>query len=93
MQVLSNGRVRRTAAEWQSILDRYARSGLSAAAFCEQEGLSTASLLRWRARVSATPSGFVTLDPPSSPSPSSSASAGWLVELELPGQIVLRVRG
>jgi len=90
MQVLSNGRVRRTTAEWQAILDRYARSGLSAAAFCEQEGLSTSSLLRWRSRLPAASPGFVALDVPSRPS---SESEAWSVELELPGQIVLRVRG
>jgi putative transposase len=40
--------IRRNEAEWRALVSRYAQSGLSAAAFCQREALSTASLYRWR---------------------------------------------
>ena len=41
-------RQRRSAREWSELLSRFAASGLSVAAFCEQEEISAASLYRWR---------------------------------------------
>ena len=37
--------------EWQERLGRYESSGLSAAEFCREEGVSTASLYSWRRRL------------------------------------------
>lgn len=39
---------RRDAHTWRAMLERFASSGLSVAAFCEREGISEASLYRWR---------------------------------------------
>jgi hypothetical protein len=35
MRVLSDGRIRRTAPEWEEIIDRFGKSGLPIAEFCE----------------------------------------------------------
>ena len=39
MRVLADGRVRRTAAEWRVVLEKFEASGLSALAFCRRERL------------------------------------------------------
>ena len=88
----SKKRVRRSAVEWEQILERQEASGLSQSAFCRQEGLSAASFAHWRARRSA-------------PAPSSPAFVQWHVpqagshtlqpgemELVLPGGVRLRLR-
>jgi len=48
-------RQRLGAAGWQAALKRFDESGLSVQAFCEREGLGTASLYRWRTRLAAEP--------------------------------------
>jgi len=61
---------------WRAILGRLAESGLTAAEFCEREGISPASLYQWRSKLGGsahepnspepprepvTPAGFVDL--------------------------------
>jgi hypothetical protein len=41
----------RKAGAWQTRMGRFARSGLTVARFCEQEGVSTASFYGWRRRL------------------------------------------
>ena len=48
MEAKTNGRVQRSVAEWQQILNRFAESGRSRAAFCRAEGLSPATFDVWR---------------------------------------------
>jgi hypothetical protein len=43
------GWIQRGASEQRTMLARYAGSGQTAAAFCQREGISTASLYRWQA--------------------------------------------
>jgi transposase-like protein len=38
---------------WQQRLDRFRKSGLAVAHFCEREGISTASFYAWRRRLQA----------------------------------------
>ena len=76
---------------WQQRLDRFRKSGLAVADFCEREGISTASLYAWRRRLRAdtvpntadeprlVPVRLVT-PPPSAP-----------VELLLPSGVVVRL--
>jgi putative transposase len=40
---------------WRTLLDRFATSGLTAVAFCRREGVSPASLYRWRALIGDKP--------------------------------------
>jgi transposase len=42
---------------WRQRLLRFERSGLSAAAFCAHEGVSTASFYTWRQRLRQPPAG------------------------------------
>jgi len=91
MQVLADGRARRTGAEWRKILEAFAASGLSASAFCQREGLSRAAFTRWRRRLQEAPSArgaFVELPLPAS-AERTPLAAGEL-ELVLPGGATLR---
>ena len=45
------GRQRRNEGAWREIVERQAQSGLTVAAFCEREGLRSASLCGWRSRL------------------------------------------
>ena len=41
-------RIRRNDTQWRALLSRFSTGGLSVAAFCEREAVSTASFYRWR---------------------------------------------
>ena len=88
MRITANGRVRRDAGEWRALVERFAKSGQSRRALCQQEKLSLASFDRWEARLAAvSPSDFVEYQPAAaSPSP-------WAVEIELASGTILRLRG
>jgi transposase len=77
---------RRSAAEWQSVMDRQATSGLSRIAFCKRDGISLTSFDSWRRRLAAREpmADFVDVTP---------KPAGWDVEVALPNGVVLRFRG
>ena len=80
-------RVRRDADEWREILRRWRGSGLSRAAFCRQEGVARTSLDTWQRKLRSNPEpGFVEFT-------RTSGGGEWAVEVELPGGVVLRVRG
>ena len=49
MRRQSNGKIRRTESEWGAIIERYERSGLSAAAFCHREKVSRNMSSKWKA--------------------------------------------
>jgi len=96
MQVLADGRVRRTEAEWCGVVERFERSGLSMATFCRREKLPRSSFVKWRRALagSGTPSpAFVEWVAPRAkePEPGGGTSAGSF-ELALPGGAVLRWR-
>ena len=59
---------RRSRAQWQSVIARARRSPQSIAAFCQGEGVSTASFYAWRKRIagSAPQGGVVDCEPASS---------------------------
>ena len=100
MRVQSNGKVRRSEEEWERILTRFEKSGLSAAAFCRREKISKNTFAKWQGRLqgrrpvrSAPP--FVELKPlatqTSSTTQASTFDSGEF-ELSLPGGVVLRWR-
>ena len=102
MQVLSDGRIRRTAPEWKGILDRFGKSDLPIAAFCEKEGISRSAFASWRKklsggrkRVQKKAASFVELSgvvtKRSAPPMVSSSETGF--ELALPGGVTLRWKG
>ena len=93
MDVLSDGRTRRTTAEWRAIFERFEASGLSALAFCRQERVSRSAFTRWRRALCGTPaptSRFIELHADSRGETRSVTPGGF--ELVLPGGAVLRWR-
>ena len=103
MQVLSDGRIRRTAPEWKEIIDRFGKSDLPIAAFCEKEEISRSAFASWKKKLGGRQeraqkkapsfvelSGVVTrksVSPPTLVPPQTS------FELELPGGVTLRWKG
>lgn len=99
MRVLSDGRVRRSEAEWRAVMDRYETSGLSESAFCRRAKLSRSSFVKWKRRLAdggRSSPAFVEWIPPA-PAPGepeverAPAQSGEF-ELQLPGGAVLRWR-
>ena len=90
MRVTSNGKVRRTVAEWQTICERFAKSGLGQQEFCQREAIAVGSFKKWYQRCLARQTqseAFVELVA------APVRGEGWAVEVELPTGIRLRVRG
>ena len=101
------GTARRSRAQWQALLARSARSGLSVAEFCRREGVSTASFYTWRKRLGA---GAAEVPPAAAPTcgptfldlgplgiggeagTAAGFGAGWEIELDLGAGAVLRLR-
>ena len=91
--------IRRTAEQWQDLIDEQRSSALSAPKFCEQYNVGYASFCSWRKRLSLTsvtePTGdpahpepnFVAVDP----MPLQADNPQWLVELQLGSDVILRV--
>ncbi len=59
-------RIRRNEVQWRALLSRFSASGLSVAAFCDREGVSTASFYRWRGLIEQLDGGNVVATPPPS---------------------------
>jgi hypothetical protein len=94
MQVLADGRVRRTEAEWRGLVERFEQSGLSLSAFCRRAKLPRSSFVKWRRYLagSTRPApAFVEWIAPSAAEPPRGEAAGTF-ELALPGGVVLRWR-
>jgi hypothetical protein len=89
MQVMSNGRVRRTTEEWREILSRWERSGQSPREFCRKQEVQFSSFQRWHQRLDGSPrsSDFVAL----TPAPPSVSS--WTLEVTLPNGRKLHFQG
>lgn len=89
MQRMSNGRVRRSPEEWRELVERFAGSGLNRREFCRREKISVNSLQRWRQRLTASArSEFVEV----APAKGDRASSPWVVEVELAGGTIVRIR-
>jgi len=83
-------RARRPEGEWRDILSRLENSGLSARAFCQEEGLCQGTLRRWRQKLALnSPARFIELAPTVVPEEPSR----WECELALPNGARLRFRG
>ena len=67
MRVTSNGKVRRSVAEWQMICAQVAQSGLGPTEFCQREAIALGSFRKWHQRCSTKGTlseAFVELVPP-----------------------------
>ncbi len=90
MQILANGKVRRTEAEWKDIIGRWEKSGLKPRPFCRREQIQLSSFLRWQRKglPADAAKDFVTVTPARRTSASS-----WTVEISLPNGCQLRIQG
>ena len=95
----SQPKIRRSRAQWQSILDEFDKSGLSMSAFCEQQGLPLSSFFKWRSILKGKPKKteqvqpaplFVEISPTQEAHPSSQPD--WDMELILGNGVILRMR-
>ncbi|MBW2376770.1 MAG: hypothetical protein JRF55_12395 [Deltaproteobacteria bacterium] len=98
MRVLSDGRIRRTAPEWKEIIDRFGKSGLPIAEFCEKEEISRSAFASWKKKLGAAKKkalSFVEITSAARRKSSDSmvASSQTSFELALPGGVTLRWRG
>ena len=94
MQALSDGRVRRSRAEWQEIVGRSRKSDLSEAEFCKGEDILYSTFAAWKRKLRRPPEAkgaFVEVvrNPVSSEAP---PAVGGEFELSLPGGVTLRWR-
>ena len=95
MEAFGNGRTRRTASEWRTILGRFAKTNLSAREFCRRESINVNSFIRWRKKLETEmapekhndENRFVEV------ASNEGVPAFWSVEFELPDGRILRVRG
>ena len=90
MRESTQRRVRRSVAEWRTICERFARSGLDVAEFCSREQLTISSFKKWYRRCTqkgALSEAFVELVAPAAP------PQVWAVEVELPSGVRVRFRG
>ncbi|MEK7640392.1 MAG: IS66 family insertion sequence element accessory protein TnpB [Patescibacteria group bacterium] len=87
-------KIRRTAEQWQSILEAYEHSGLTVQDFCAQHKVAYSSFAKWRHKVSThrptpMPQALSFIELP--PMESGLAHTPWRIELELGGGVVLRL--
>ena len=92
MQVMSNGRVRRSDVEWRELLSRYDQSGLSAREFCRKEAVQVTSLLRWQQKLTGPSARDEFVSVVTTPTTTPSVSP-WTAEVILPNGITLRIQG
>ena len=97
-------RVRRTAAQWRKLIERFDRSGQTRGKFCAANGLALSTFDLWRRKLGeaqapadeAPPESlFVELTnapEPAGPSRIATGTGAWEVELELGAGVVLRLR-
>ena len=84
-------RPRRSADQWQNLIQQHAHSSLSIAEFCRKKNLSTSSFHRWRRVLRYKPgqAGFLEVNPPPA---AENPQTTWLLEMDLPGGGHLRLR-
>src|SRR5262249_51284340 len=100
-RAMQTTRRRQDAAVWSEILARYASSGLTVKAFCQNEGIRACNFYRWRSQLRGTvgEKGPQKSTPIGSPSNAdfidlgavSASSSRLEVRVELGGGVVLRL--
>ncbi len=105
MRVLSDGRIRRSAAEWRTVLARFQASGQDHVKFCRSEKITLSTFRHWQSRLRGRveASDFVPVikavartepdpgvTPPDQPP---SGTAAWSLEVRLPNGVQLQFRG
>lgn len=90
MQVMSNGRVRRSESEWKEIISKWEQSGLKARPFCRREQIELSSFLRWQRKLngSGEKAGFVAVT-----ADFEQVRSAWTLQITLPNGCELRFQG
>jgi len=91
----TNRAPRRSAEQWQFIVNQQIQSGLSGAAFCKAEGIKYQSFMNWRLKLNRNgEDAFPTSDFIELTAPDASVadkSRDWLVELDIAPGVQLRI--
>lgn len=93
----SSHSIRRSADQWQALLEQFAQSGLSAKRFCQEHQVGYASFCQWRRRLSNEDAAQVTYSKPEaefldlSALGMASKESGWQIVLSLGGGVELRL--
>jgi hypothetical protein len=102
MEILADGRTRRTRTEWVKIIDRFNSTRLPTIEFCEREAISRSSLAIWRRKLkskrkhrarSTKRPAFIELTPARTGSSDSPVNSESEFELTFPGGVTLRWKG
>jgi hypothetical protein len=80
-----------TRQRWHERLERFRQSDLTVSAFCESEGMSTASFYTWRRRLQREPDPAAADKPRLVPVRLVAPAAASPVELLLPSGVVVRL--
>jgi len=84
--------LRRTQAQWQSLIEAQAKSGRSAKRFCEDNTVAYASFCGWRRRLNQQAAGSMSPLIDLTALMSQSRSGSWHIELDLGSGIKLNLR-
>ncbi len=102
MEVLADGRIRRTRTEWVGIIERFDSTSLRTTEFCKKEKISRSSLATWRRKLkgksrrrtmSKGHPPFIELSPAPVEPVHSSVNSDSTFELIFPGGVTLRWKG
>lgn len=81
--------------QWQAIITEQQKSGMTQSDFCRSKGLGLATFYNWKRKLNSventateTSPQWVELPVVNQPSP----QQAWDIELELPGNVILRMR-
>ncbi len=87
---------RRTAIQWQAIVEQQMKSGMTTTEFCKAEGIAYQSFMNWKKKLVVTDGrptehndGFVELTEAFSSNEKN--DSGWFIELDLAPGIQLRI--
>ncbi|PID80820.1 IS66 family insertion sequence hypothetical protein [bacterium DOLZORAL124_64_63] len=85
-------KTRRTADQWQALIQQHDQSPLSTAEFCRKKGLTLSSFYHWRGKLrqKIQPNNFIEVTPPAD----TDRDHSWSLEVDLPngGHLSLRYK-
>lgn len=84
---------RLTKEQWRSLIQEQQQSPLNQTEFCKNRGLCLATFCNWKKRLNITPVTSQPADWVELPVQAATQNtAAWDIELQLPGNIILRMR-
>ena len=89
-------KIRRTRAQWQSIMSDFEQSDLGGEAYCQRHGLAYSSFAKWRSLLKQEvspddePVSFIQL--PNTLTSLSDNATGWDIELDLGAGVIIRLK-